>query len=314
VTWASWRVQRAQLLVAIGATCLMGIWLIASAAAMGHNTTWKYWTNGDIYVLYVLPGVLGLAIGTPLVAEEFLRGTNRLAWSQSVSRTRWLAMKLLVGGLVVAVLAALLTLVLEWWTSAVSISPLAQSGGFVNVRIQPEAFDLTGIVVVGYALFAFCLGAALGAVVRRPGWAFAAGIPIFAAVRLVIEQWVRPNLATPQTISASTGFNLGQTQGRWVLHFGIVPIGRNTPLAGHPWTLNTPLQLASCLRSVNAQSEAAFEAAQVRCAAVAHIHYVVQFQPENHYWLIQSAETAIFLAMAAALALLALVAVRKWRW
>ena len=32
--------------------------------------------------------------GAPLLAREFETGTFRLAWTQSVTRTRWLAVKL----------------------------------------------------------------------------------------------------------------------------------------------------------------------------------------------------------------------------
>jgi hypothetical protein len=53
-----------------------------------------------------------------------------------------------------------------------------------GLDVQPKLFDITGVVIVGYALFAFMLGAALGAVIHKPGWAFAAGVPIFALVRL----------------------------------------------------------------------------------------------------------------------------------
>ena len=51
----------------------------------------------------VLPGIIGILWGAPLVAQELETGTYRLAWTQSVTRTRWLAVKLGVLGLVSAV-------------------------------------------------------------------------------------------------------------------------------------------------------------------------------------------------------------------
>ena len=194
MTWAAWRVQRPQLLAAIGAVLMLGLWLAATALAMGHDQAWKYWTDGDVYVLYALPGLVGLALGVPLVAGEFGHGTNRLAWTQSVTRVRWLAVKLAVGGLVAAGIVAALAVLLEWWTRAISLAASTDSGGFAGVRIQPSGFDLAGIVIIGYAVFAFALGAALGAIVRRAGWAFAVGVPVFAACRLVVEDWIRPHL------------------------------------------------------------------------------------------------------------------------
>ena len=162
MTWVAWRVQRSTILAAIAVVSVLALWLVATGLVMGHSQTWKYWTDADVYVLFALPGVLGLAIGAPLIAGESNLGTDRLATTQSVTRARWLTYKLLVGGFATAGIVLVLTLILRWWTGAVSVSALTQSGGFSGVRIQPDAFDLTGLVVVGYTLFAFFLGTALG--------------------------------------------------------------------------------------------------------------------------------------------------------
>ena len=45
------------------------------------------------------PALIGMFWGAPLVARELETGTFRLAWTQSVTRTRWLAVKLGVVGL-----------------------------------------------------------------------------------------------------------------------------------------------------------------------------------------------------------------------
>ena len=47
----------------------------------------------------VVPALIGIFWGAPLVARELETGTFRLAWTQSVTRTRWLAVKLAVLGL-----------------------------------------------------------------------------------------------------------------------------------------------------------------------------------------------------------------------
>ena len=130
MNWVASHVQRPQLLAAIGAVVVLGIWLSITGLAMGHSQTWKYWTEGDVYVLYALPGVLGLVLGASLVAGEMDHCTHRLAWTQSVTRTRWLAFKLLVAGIVAALIVAALTALLEWWTGAVSLAASTNSGGF----------------------------------------------------------------------------------------------------------------------------------------------------------------------------------------
>ena len=56
-----------------------------------------------------------------------------------------------------------------------------------------------------------------------------------------------------------------------------------------------------------------YDAAQGRCAARAHVHYVIQYQPASHYWALQGMEAAIFIGMAIALLAVSGIAVRQWR-
>ena len=47
----------------------------------------------------IAPALVGIFLGAPLIAREIETGTFRLSWTQSVTRKRWLAMKLGVVGL-----------------------------------------------------------------------------------------------------------------------------------------------------------------------------------------------------------------------
>ena len=289
MTWVAWRVQRLQYLAAGGVILVVGLWL--SLSGWHGVASWSQATSrGDIIVLTALPGLLGLALGTSLVADEFHRGTNRLAWSQSISRTHWLASKLAVGTVVVGGLTGLLVPLLGWWSGALH----------TGVDVQPKLFDITGVVIVGYALFALMLGAALGAVIHKPGWAFAAGVPIFALVRLVVGA-LRSSLVSP--VSLSTPFQTSEPNG-WVLHYGFLPLGRTSPAAGRTW-FGVSQQAAACFSRV---SSAAGEA---HCVLIAHLHWVWQYQPESHYWSLQWAETAIFVGLALVGLAAALLAVRR---
>src|ERR1700745_2821550 len=49
------------------------------------------------FLLLVVPLIIGMFWGAPLISREFEAGTFRLAWTQGVTRTRWLAGKLGVG-------------------------------------------------------------------------------------------------------------------------------------------------------------------------------------------------------------------------
>src|SRR6202453_1972851 len=76
----------------------------------GSEVNIAFWS-----VALIVPGLIGVLVGAPLIARELEYGTWRLAWSQTVPRTRWLAVKLALftGGLIV--LGAAITAVITWY-------------------------------------------------------------------------------------------------------------------------------------------------------------------------------------------------------
>ena len=193
----AWHLQRLVFLVALVVVVAFAIWLavtgsLQAAAWTTYNVTHHcvdvIATRNNCFALgqnyqnldrlarvnlgltVAMPALLGLVLGAPLVAREIEQGTNRLAWTQSITRTRWLLVKLGVGALACCVVVGATTPLLEWWTGAIHR----------GARIVPSLFDVSGFVAVSYVLFAFMLGAALGALIRRTGWAFAVGFPLRA--------------------------------------------------------------------------------------------------------------------------------------
>ena len=329
---AAWRQQRLIALVALGVVAVFAIWLtitgtmqenawaafrrigngpcIVIAASSCARTASQYNLLNHLStvsggILYALPVLLGLVLGAPLVAREIEQRTNRMAWTQSISRSRWLLVKLGVGAMTVVVLVGGLAPLVEWWTSATHR----------GVRIVPTTFDIVGVVPMAYTLFAFALGAALGAIIRRSAWAFAAGIPIYAAVRFVIRAYARPGLLSP---SATTSAISNSTVSAWVTNAGYAPLGRLSPAAGQSWQSGEEA-IANCATTLThpATSSAQFEAieshAWATCTARAHVHWVTQFQPSSHFWPLQGLESAIFFGMALALFVSAGLAVQWWR-
>jgi len=96
--------------------------------------------NSYRWIAFV-PLLIGMFWGGPLVAREIEQGTYRLAWTQSVSRGRWLATKLGIFLLGAAAVAAILTAVLTWWFGPVE----RVQDGFG--RLNPEVFDFRGIEI-----------------------------------------------------------------------------------------------------------------------------------------------------------------------
>ncbi len=144
-------------------------------------------------VVLVIPVLLGMFWGAPLIAREIETGTFRLAWTQSVTRLRWLLVKMGLVGLAAMVVAGALSLLSTWW-----FAPLDK----VNQnRFSPASFGLHGFVPAGYALFAFALGATVGLLVRRTLPAMAVTLVGFIVVRLGVAELVRPHFMSPVTTS-----------------------------------------------------------------------------------------------------------------
>src|SRR6185437_3763062 len=102
--------------------------------------------------LSLLPAILGMLVGAPLVARELEHGTHRLVWTQGISAGRWLAIKLAILFAVTIVATVIVTAIMSWWHST--------SWNQLNGHMTPSMYDFEGIVPVAYAVFALALGVA----------------------------------------------------------------------------------------------------------------------------------------------------------
>ena len=131
------------------------------------------------FLLLVVPLVIGMFWGAPLISREFEAGTFRLAWTQGVTRTRWLAVKLGLGVVASAAIAGLLSLIVSWWSSRLDY---VNADPFNSLR-----FGVRGVVPIGYAVFAFALGLTAGLVFRRMLPAMLTALVGFVAVRAAVD-------------------------------------------------------------------------------------------------------------------------------
>ena len=274
----------------------------------------------------VVPGLIGVFWGAPLVAPELATGTYRLAWTQGVTRSRWLAVKLGLIGLASVGAAGLLTLVVTSWASPVDrLDALAAAAYLPDVsRFQPLLFSERGVVPAGYAAFAFALGATAGALLRRTLPAMVIALAGFPAALLAMMFWVRPHLAaathrilaitkatpigllgspgSPHTgtkLTAGSGFQLPvqlpNIPGAWIFSDQIV--GK----AGHGPTYQYFKSTCAGVLPPATPTRTAMQACNVKLAA-AGFHQLVTLQPASRYWPFQWYETATFTALALALA------------
>jgi hypothetical protein len=153
----------------------------------GFLNHYVFFQNTLDQLMRITPGLVGIFWGAPLLARELETGTFRLAWTQSVTRTRWLASKLIIGVVAAGLIGGLLSLTTTWWYRA-----LDKVG-----TNQYEVFDRRGIAIIGYTVFAFAIGALSGVVIRRTLPAMAAGLSAFIFARVAVMLWVRPHLFSP---------------------------------------------------------------------------------------------------------------------
>jgi hypothetical protein len=268
----------------------------------------KLQNNGLYHVAYPLglllilatPALLGVFWGAPLIARELEAGTYRLAWNQSVTRTRWLTVKLALTGLAAMAVTEAFSLMHAWWADPIS-KAIALGGGasvLSGNRYAWIAFASHGITPLGYAAFAFTLGTAAGALSRRAVPAMAVTLAIFALAQLPMPLWVRPNIIPP----ASTIATLEAAQ----VNFGSLAA---SAVPGQPgaWVVSShPVNAAG--QPLAVLPESCFPANATGkfdpgpCLDKLGIREVVNFQPASRYWPLQLIETGIFLTLALALA------------
>jgi hypothetical protein len=250
VIWVTWRQHRSQLLTiaAVLAVSALVLWITGTGIASTFRTTGlsaclaspgrdcsalqdaltsRYAHLQNLIPLFlILPGMVGVFLGAPLVARELEQGTHRLAWTQSITRGRWIGVKLAVLGGATVVGSALFTLILTWWSR-----PLVAASGSA---LTPGPFDLRGIVPVAYALFALALGLFFGVVLKRTVAAMASTIGGYVAVRTAVVVWLRPHFAAPATLSyAGLGSGPAGGYGDWVLSTKTVDAAGRLIANGH---------------------------------------------------------------------------------
>jgi hypothetical protein len=328
--WMTWRQFRTQAIVALAALAAVAI----AAAVTGPQLAHFYDTvvatcraHGDCPtvtsaflfrdhaletglggLVVVAPAIIGVFWGAPLVARELAAGTFRQAWTQSVTRTRWLAVKLGLVGLASMAAAGLLSLLATWWSS-----PLDRVG------TGPFAtFDQRDLVPIGYAAFALALGVTAGVLIRRTLPAMATTLAVFVAARVVLKEWARPYLIAPLRITITdTTWNgrppTGTPPGSWVISGHIIDgqgrvIGQdgafgdaNMNIAIGPKGIDIA-GVGGCPNIKPPHHGQNVDALIQRCVAQLRIRDVLTYQPASRYWAFQWYELAIYLGLALLLA------------
>ena len=312
MAWVTWRQHRSQALGAFGLLVAVSVAALLThlpiATAFGHDSLSGCLppvtrTGCDIIVphfqnqfggldtatriMAVLPLLAGLFVGAPLVARELEFDTYRFAWTQGVSRRRWLLSKTLLLAAGTAVAAGGVSLLLMWWRV-----PFDDLEG----RIGPSGFDIEGIVVPAYALFALALGVLAGLVFRRTVAAMTATLVAFGTTRFLVSDFVRPHYLAPlhRVISATATTGI---PGDWVLSNTLVDAGGRRVTAANEE-----------LAVVHAQQAGIDPHTYILTLGWRRI---VSYQPGGRFWTFQILEAGLYLGLAVGLVLVALWLVRR---
>jgi hypothetical protein len=312
MVWMTWRQHRIELIAAVTLFVLVSAGLLISGLSMhaayrtegiegcladtqrgacGQIITSfrdRYVGWGDtLTLLNLLPALAGVFIGAPLLSRELEHGTWKLVFVQSVTRIRWLTVKIaLVGGAVILIASAFAAM-LTWWRQ-----PLDAVGG----RIDPAAFNFEGLSLAAAALFGFAVGTFIGVVLRRMIAAMAVTLLVYFAIRTPVEQLLRPRYQDPLVRT----FDINSP-----------PVDNKDWILGQGWmdsagrTLSTSEQLA-ILRGIREES-ADFDQHMLDNGYRPFIEY----QPNGRFWTFQYIEAGLFVALAALFIAAAVLLIRR---
>jgi hypothetical protein len=296
VTWVAWRLQRTESLIAAGIVALLAALLIPTGISMrnAYNSdrlgsclaqTVKGGSCGArigefdsrFQVLHVLanwftlvPGLIGVLLAAPFILD-LEHGTYRLAWTQSITRGRWLRGKLGLPILAALVISGVLILLFTWWRA-----PMVNLDG----RLDIGNYDTEGVVVIGYTLFAVGLAVALGAVWRRSAVSLTVAFVGYFAMRVFVDYWLRNRLVSAHH---ATWRGLAQPHALYhadILSQSVVINGRHVDTGGGGGVVGGSSQLGLPGNPAN---------------TIFHAVYL----PASSFWQLQLTELALFAGLAA---------------
>jgi ABC-type transport system involved in multi-copper enzyme maturation permease subunit len=296
VTWVAWRLQRTETLITLGILALLAALLVPTGINMAHayhqaglgscnavkSVSACGQNIGDFQSRFesltqltdwftLLPGLIGVLLAAPFIFD-LEHGTYRLAWTQSITRRRWLLGKLGMPIAAGVVAAGALILLLTWWRV-----PVVHLNGN---RLDNGTYDAEGTVAIGYTIFALGLALALGAVWRRAAASLTVAFVAYFAMRIFVDTWLRDRLVPPLTTTwkgtQPSRLNHAEILREHVVGHANVNLAGGGVLGGH---------------------------AQLAVPGGRNGGPVIEtiYQPASHFWPLQLAETGLFLGLAALL-------------
>ncbi|MFD9698938.1 hypothetical protein [Lentzea sp. NPDC059081] len=266
ILWLTWRQHRWPVTgVTVLALCAAYA-LLATGAE--HQVVGALMLPGfyAIVVQLVFGGVIGVFWGAPLIARELEDRTYFVAWGQDVTAVEWLRGKVVVLGLLAAVLGAVIGI----------------GDGFTG---DPErtwnSFEAHPALQAGYAVFGLALGVLVGLLTRHVVTAMAATLVFYTVVRGLTSTLVRVHLLPVEREIVRWESTPRVPEGALTLGTGFVdsdldPVAVTDRCAA--------LNVNTCMRSSGAA-----------------VGRYVDYQPLDRIGLFQFMETGLFVLLTAVL-------------
>ncbi|MEU4745535.1 transporter [Actinosynnema sp. NPDC023658] len=320
MTWLAWRQLRFPVLSVHAALVVVGVLLAIARPGSGHADFHDQDTlyTAALIAVPVLPALLGAFWAVPMITRELEAGTHNLVWNQSVTRSRWLAVKLGLGAPAAMAAAGLLSLAVGWWAGLIDTAAELDTDSGFEPRIAPMISAARGIAPVGYAAFAFVLGIAVAILVRRTVVAMAVTLVLYFAVQLLTSFVVRPHLVPPVeeavalTARSIAGVRMQNGSGGEVIESLTVhrPAGSwvladETVDASGAAVVRLPDAVRGCLPPPPAGDAPPPDLEGMRgcLAQLADLGYRQRLthHPAGHFWPLQWLELALYLVFSALL-------------
>jgi hypothetical protein len=301
MSWVIWRQHRTQLAIAFALVAALAVPVVVtgrhlteaftacrSGGSCGNLFQSYNWINTLVDITVIVPLLIGVFWGATIAGRELEAGTAGLVWTQSVTRRRWIASKLVTLFLFTAACSGAVAGLVTWWSDT--------HNALVESRFVGLQFDIQGIAPVGYALFASALGLAAGVLWRRALPAMATTVGGFVAVRFVVELFARHHYMSPVVRLIGLG------QAREALPPG--SLMQSTDLVRNGEVVTGPVEVpAGCGAGSREAMNACMDAQGYRLRQV--------YQPASRYWTFQWIEFGIFAGLAVLLVVVAVVVLRR---
>ncbi|MFE1770211.1 ABC transporter permease [Streptomyces sp. NPDC059008] len=235
--------------------------------------------------LMLLPALIGVFLGAPLIARELEAGTHQLVLTQSVGPLRWLAAKLALPALVVLTATSGLSAVFAWlWR----VGGDEVSGSYWYSTL---GFHSLGPIPVAYALLGLAAGTLAGLLLRRT----VASMALTLAAMIVLQSaftLLRPHLMPSTTLSFGRDAAVQAPDDSWVLGEGYTTRS-GARLTAEDMGCRPDGDHGGCLREHEVTGR------------------FLDQHPVGHHWPLAWIEAGLVLALAVALTALAFRVMRR---